>query len=136
MKHWLIKSEPFKYPWSQLLKDKVTFWDGIRNYQARNNLKLMELGDPLLFYHSNEGKEVVGLAEVANTFYQDPTTVDEKWVAVDVKPIKTLKYAVSLAAIKANPNLKDIGMVRQMRLSVVELTQAEFDEILKMSNHG
>ena len=133
MKYWLIKSEPFKYPWSQLLKDKTTYWDGVRNYQARNNMKLMELGDPLLYYHSNEGKEVVGVAEVVKEHYQDPTIDDDRWVAVDVKPVKSLEQPVTLKEIKANPNLEGIGIVRQMRLSVVELTEAEFNEILRMS---
>lgn len=133
MRYWLIKSEPFKYPWDQLLKDKTTYWDGVRNYQARNNLKLMEQGDPCLFYHSNEGKEVVGVAEVIKEHYQDPTTDDDRWVAVDVKPVATLKRPVTLKEIKSNPNLEGIGLVRQMRLSVVELTKAEFDEIMAMS---
>lgn len=133
MRYWLIKSEPFKYPWDQLLKDKTTYWDGVRNYQARNNLKLMEQGDPCLFYHSNEGKEVVGVAEVIKEHYQDPTTDDDRWVAVDVKPVTTLKKPVTLKEIKSNPNLEGIGLVRQMRLSVVELTKAEFDEIMAMS---
>ena len=133
VKYLLIQSEPFKYPWEQLKKDKETYWDGVRNYQARNNMKLMEKGDPLFFYHSNEGKEIVGIAEVSRTFYQDPTTDDERWVVMDVKPVKDLKNPVTLAAIKANPNLEGIGLVRQMRLSVVELTEPEFNEILKMS---
>lgn len=133
MKYWLIKSEPFKYPWSQLLKDKTTYWDGVRNYQARNNMKLMELGDPLLYYHSNKGKEVVGVAVVVKEHYQDPTIDDDRWVAVDVKPVKSLEHPVTLKEIKANPNLEGIGLVRQMRLSVVELTEAEFNEILRMS---
>lgn len=133
VKYWLIKSEPFKYPWDQLKKDKQTFWDGVRNYQARNNMKLMEKGDPLFFYHSNQGKEIVGIAEVCRTHYQDPTIDDERWVAIDVKPVKDLKNPVTLASIKTNPNLEGIGLVRQMRLSVVELTKIEFDEIIKMS---
>lgn len=133
MKYWLIKSEPYKYSWSQLVEDKSTFWDGVKNYQARNNLKLMEIGDPCFFYHSNEGKEIVGIAEVIKEHYQDPTTDDERWVAVDVKPVSAFEKPVTLKEIKANPNLEGIGLVRQMRLSVVELKEQEFEEIIRMS---
>lgn len=133
MKYWLVKSEPFKYPWEQLVKDKETFWDGVRNYQARNNLKLMEKGEPCLFYHSNEGKEIVGIAEVSKTFFQDPTIDDDdRWVAVNIKAVKPFKKPVGLADIKANPELQNMGLVRQGRLSVIELTKEEFDTLLKM----
>ncbi len=134
MNYWLIKSEPFKYSWSQFLKDQVTFWDGVRNYQARNNLKGMQLGDHCLFYHSNEGKEVVGIAEVVKEFYQDPTTLEDAWVVVDVKPITTLKNPVSLQTMKSHPELQSMGLIKQPRLSVIALTESEFQTIIKLSN--
>ncbi len=132
MKYWLIKSEPFKYSWDDLVKDKKTFWDGVRNYAARNNMKEMEKGDHLLFYHSNEGKEIVGIAEVAKTAYQDPTTDDERWVVVDVKPVKPVPNPVTLADIKAEKSLQDMELVRLARLSVSKVTAAEYKKILKM----
>lgn len=133
MNHFLVKSEPHAYSWEQFLKDKNTFWDGVRNYQARNNLKEMKVGDLVLFYHSNVGKEVVGVARVIKEFYQDPTTDDDRWVAVDLEPIETLKKPVTLAQIKADEYLQDISLVRQGRLSVMPLKAEEFDRILEMS---
>lgn len=133
MNYWLIKSEPFKYSWETFLKEGRTFWDGVRNYQARNNLRSMEEGDLCLFYHSNEGKEVVGIAKVVKTAYQDPTTENTNWVAVDVVPVQSLKKTVTLQQIKAEPKLSQIGLIKQMRLSVVPIKAAEFDTILEMS---
>ena len=133
MAYWLIKSEPFKYSWDQFVKDKKTFWDGVRNYQARNTLKALKKGDLVLWYHSNEGKEVVGIAKVVKEFYQDPTTEDKNWVVVDLAPFKKLKKTVTLEQIKADENLKDIGLVRQGRLSVMELKKEEFDYILLLA---
>jgi len=133
MNHWLVKSEPFKYSWEKFNKDGRTFWDGVRNYQARNNLKEMKEGDLVLFYHSNEGKNVVGVAKVVKEFYQDPTTDDANWVVVDLAPVETLKNPVSLEQIKEEESLKDISLVRQGRLSVMPLRAAEFDKILEMS---
>lgn len=133
MNHWLLKSEPVKYSWEQMQKDKKTFWDGVRNYQARNNLKEMKKGDLCLFYHSNEGKEVVGIVKVVKEFYQDPTTDDANWVVVDVAPFKQLKHPVTLEQIKADKRLANIGLVRQGRLSVMKLTNVEFDVILELS---
>ena len=133
MNHWLVKSEPFKYSWEQFQKDKKTFWDGVRNYQARNNLRDMKKGDLVLWYHSNEGKEIVGIAKVVKEHYQDPTTEDSNWVVVDLAPFKKLKKAVTLEQIKADENLKDIGLVRQGRLSVMELKKEEFDYILLLA---
>ena len=133
MNHWLLKSEPVKYSWEQMQKDKKTFWDGVRNYQARNNLKEMKKGDLCLFYHSNEGKEVVGIVKVVKEFYQDPTTDDANWVVVDVAPFKQLKQPVTLEQIKAGKRLANIGLVRQGRLSVMKLTNVEFDVILELS---
>lgn len=132
MKHWLVKSEPFKYSWEQFQKDGKTFWDGVRNYQARNNLRDMKAGDKVLFYHSNEGLCVVGIAEVVKEAYPDPTIDDERWLAVDIKPIKALPEPVSLKDMKAQPALAEIGLIRQGRLSVVSLTKKEFETILKM----
>lgn len=133
MQYWLVKSEPVKYSWEQLLKDKKTFWDGVRNYQARNNLREMKKGDLVLFYHSNDGKNVVGIAKVVKEFYQDPTTDDPNWVVVDLAPYKSLKNPVGLDVIKSDKKLQNISLVRQGRLSVMPLKQAEFDRILELS---
>jgi|SRR5690606_10463367 len=135
MNHFLVKSEPHAYSWEQFLIDKRTFWDGVRNYQARNNLKEMKEGDLVLFYHSNVGKEVVGVAKVVKEFYQDPTIDDDRWVAVDLVPVETLEKPVTLAQIKADEYLKDISLVRQGRLSVMPLKAEEFDRILEMSSN-
>ena len=134
MNYFLVKSEPFKYSWKQFNKDGETFWDGVRNYQARNNLKAMKKGDLVLFYHSNEGKEVVGIAQVVKEFYQDPTTDDERWVVVDLAPVETLKKPVTLEDVKADPFLQDIALVRQGRLSVMPLKAEEFDRIVELGN--
>jgi predicted RNA-binding protein with PUA-like domain len=133
MNHWLVKSEPFKYNWDQFLKDKETFWDGVRNYQARNNLRGMKKGDLVLWYHSNEGKEIVGIAKVSKEAYQDPTTEDTNWVVVNLKPFKSLKKPVTLEKIKQAESLQQIGLIKQGRLSVMALTPAEFDCILALS---
>jgi predicted RNA-binding protein with PUA-like domain len=133
MNHWLVKSEPFKYSWEQFLKDKETFWDGVRNYQARNNLRGMKKGDLVLWYHSNEGKEIVGVAKVSKEAYQDPTTEDPNWVVVNLKPFKSLKKPVTLEQIKQTEALQQIGLIKQGRLSVMSLSSAEFDCILKLS---
>lgn len=132
MNYFLVKSEPFKYSWQQFLADKQTFWDGVRNYQARNNLQAMKKGDLVLFYHSNEGKEVVGIARVVIEAYQDPTTADERWVVVDLAPVETLKKPVTLETIKADPLLQDVALVRQGRLSVMPLKREEFDRIVAL----
>src|SRR5215475_14142542 len=115
MNYWLVKSEPHKYPWEQLLKDRRTFWDGVRNYQARNNLQAMKNGDPVLFYHSNEGLAVVGVARVVKEAYQDPTTEDTRWVAVDLEPLETLKTPISLDAMKQDKRLQNISLIKQGR---------------------
>ena len=134
MNYFLVKSEPFKYSWDQFNKDGQTFWDGVRNYQARNNMKAMKKGDLVLFYHRNEGKEVVGMAKVVKEFYQDPTTDDEKWVVVDLAPVQSFERPVTLEAIKADKMLEDVALVRQGRLSVMPLKQEEFDRIVEMGN--
>lgn len=132
--YWLVKSEPEKYSWEKFNKDGRTHWDGVRNYAARNNLRAMQEGDLVFFYHSNEGKEVVGIAKVVKESYQDPTTDDANWVVVDLSPVEALKTPVTLAAIKAEPALKDIQLVRLGRLSVVSLKQEEFDKIIAMGS--
>src|SRR5215207_7313337 len=132
MPHWLIKSEPSTYSWDQLVEDKQTSWDGVRNFRARNNLKAMKKGEEVFFYHSNEGLEIVGIAKVAKEAYQDPTTDDANWLVVDVKPVKKLKKPVTLATIKAEPGLKDIALVRLSRLSVCPITDDEWNLIMKL----
>jgi predicted RNA-binding protein with PUA-like domain len=133
MNYWLVKSEPYKYSWEQFLKDGKTFWDGVRNYQARNNLKAMKKGDLVLFYHSNEGLNIVGIAEVIKEHYQDPTTDDKNWVAVDLKPVKTLKKPINLSQIKNDDILKNMALVKQSRLSVCPVTKNEFERVLILS---
>ena len=132
MNYWLVKSEPFKYSWEQFLKDGKTFWDGVRNYQARNNLRDMKKGDRALFYHSNEGLCVVGIAEIVKEAYPDPTIDDDRWVVVDLKPVKALKQPVTLAEMKQQPGLENMGLIRQGRLSVSALTKEEYELVLKM----
>ena len=132
MNFWLVKQEPSKYSWEEFLKDKKTYWDGVRNYQARNNLKAMEKGDPVLFYHSVVGKQIMGVAKVTRESYPDPTTDDPAWVVVDLKPIKSLKVPVTLEQVKAHPKLKEISLIKQSRLSVMPLTQAEYKIILDL----
>jgi len=132
MAYWLIKSEPVKYSWDKFVEDKQTFWDGVRNYQARNNLKAMKKGDEVFFYHSNEGLEIVGIAKVAKEAYQDPTTDDANWVVVDFKPVKKLQKPVTLATIKADIRLEKIALVRLSRLSVCPITNEEWDIILEL----
>ncbi len=133
MNYWLVKSEPFKYSWEQFCKDKKTFWDGVRNYQARNNLRAMAKGDEVLFYHSNEGLEIVGIATVAKIAYQDPTTDDPNWVAVDLKPLKALKNTVTLATMKQTPGLENLALIKQGRLSVCPVTTMEYKIILDLA---
>ncbi len=132
MNYWLVKSEPFKYSWDQFVKDGKTFWDGVRNYGARNNLKAMKKGDHVFFYHSNEGLAIVGIAEVLKEAYQDPTTTDVNWVAVDLKPVKAMTNPVTLGQIKAESALKDMDLVRLSRLSVGRVKEKEYEKILAM----
>ncbi|MFI5219123.1 MAG: EVE domain-containing protein [Bacteroidia bacterium] len=133
MNYWLVKSEPSVYSWEQLEKDGQTIWSGVRNYAARLHLNAMEAGDRVLFYHSNDGI-VAGIAEVVKPAYQDPTTDDDRWVAVDLIPVKALNKQVSLQKIKAEKKLKDIALVRIGRLSVMPLKKEEFDTIIKMGS--
>ena len=133
MAYWLIKSEPSKYSWDQFVKDKQTFWDGVRNYAARNNLRAMKKGDEVLFYHSNEGMEVVGIAKVAKEAYQDPTTEDAAWLVVDFKPVRKLKKAVSLDLIKKDERLANMDLVRLGRLSVQAVKDEEWKIVMQMA---
>ncbi len=132
MNYWLVKSEPSTYSWEQLVKDKKTTWDGVRNYAARIHLRAMKNGDEVLFYHSNEGMNIVGMAKVEKEAYQDPTTEDTNWVAVDLKPYKKLKKPVSLTQIKADKRLKEMALVRIGRLSVQPVTEKEWKIIMEM----
>ena len=132
--YWMVKQEPETYSWDDFVKDGRTDWSGVRNYQARNNLKSMKPGDKVLFYHSGKGKEVVGLAEVVKAAYPDPTADDPSWIAVDIAPVKRLPTPVSLADIKANSKLRDLLLVRQSRLSVMPVGQDEFGEIVRMGH--
>ncbi|MBC7849894.1 MAG: EVE domain-containing protein [Chitinophagaceae bacterium] len=133
MAYWLVKSEPFKYSWSQLVKDKQTTWDGIRNYAARLHLRAMKKGDQVLFYHSNEGLEIVGIAKVAKEAYPDPTTADDAWVAVDIKAFKALKKPVTLAILKKDKLLENMALVRLGRLSVQPVTEIEWERVMELS---
>lgn len=132
MAHWLIKSEPFKYSWDKFVEDKQTFWDGVRNYAARNNLRAMKKGDEVFYYHSNEGLEIVGICKVEKEAYQDPTTDDANWVVVDFKPVKKFKKPVTLATIKSEKRLEGIELVRLSRLSVSAIADKEWDIIMEL----
>lgn len=133
MKHWLVKSEPSAYSWDDLVKDGKTAWTGVRNYQARINLREMKVGDRVLFYHSVVGKEIVGQAEVCRESYPDPTAKEEGWICVDLKPLKPLPKAVSLEAIKAEKSLAEIKLLRQSRLSVMPLSATEYKTIIALA---
>lgn len=132
MNFWLVKQEPEKYSFDDLIAEGATVWTGVRNYQARNNLHQMKLGDQVLFYHSVSEKAVVGLAEVSHEEFPDPT--DEKWIAVEIKPIEKFSKAVTLGKIKSEKLLENIALVKQSRLSVIPLTRDEFEMIIKLRN--
>ena len=127
---WMVKQEPETYSWDDFVKDGETDWTGVRNYQARNNLRAMQSGDRVLFYHSGKDKAVVGIAEVTKAAYADPTADDEQWVAVDLKPVKRLKNPVPLAAIRYDKRLSELPLIRQSQLSVMPLTKDEFETIV------
>lgn len=133
MNYWLVKSEPYKYSWDQFEKDKVTVWDGVRNYAARNNLRAMKKGDLVFWYHSNEGKEIVGIAKVSKEFYPDPTATEGDWSVVELKPFKKLKKPIGLDQIKADKKLQQMDLVRLSRLSVGAVRPEEFDWILALA---
>ncbi len=130
--HWMVKSEPAAYSWAQFLKDQRTAWTGVRNFQARNNLRSMKTGDLALFYHSVTEKAVVGIAQVVATAYPDPTASEAGWDCVDLAPVKTLPRPVPLEEIKASAALCDIALLRQSRLSVLPVTKAEYDALLAL----
>ncbi len=133
MAYWLLKSEPSKYSWDQLVADGRTHWDGVRNAQALGNLRAMKRGDRAFFYHSNEGKEIVGTVEVVRTFYPDPNDPDGKLGMVDVKPLRPVEQRVGLAAMRAAPELKDLSLLRQSRLSVCPVREAEWAAICRLA---
>jgi predicted RNA-binding protein with PUA-like domain len=129
MAHWLVKSEPFKWSWDQQMAAPTTHWDGVRNYQAANNLRAMRIGDQAFFYHSNEGKEIVGIVEVVREAYPDPGDDTGKFVMVDFKAVRPLPRPVTLAQIKNDPALATIALIRQSRLSVCPITENEWQYI-------
>ncbi|HVD99628.1 MAG TPA: EVE domain-containing protein [Cytophagaceae bacterium] len=133
MNYWLVKSEPDVYSFDQLMKDKKTSWDGVRNYEARNNLRTMKKGDQVFFYHSNTGKEIVGLAKVVKEHYQDPTTDDANWVTVELAPVKKFKNPVTLEFLKKHKTLSTMALVKKSRISVTIVTPEEFDKIMELS---
>ena len=135
-KYWLLKSEPFTWSWEDQVQSKIDMWDGVRNYQARNNLMKMKKGDHCFFYHSVNEKSVIGIVEVHKEHYPDPTDKSKRFVAIDVKALKKLKYPVTLDRIKKNKKLQKISLIKQSRLSVMPLTISEFKEIIKLSNQN
>jgi predicted RNA-binding protein with PUA-like domain len=132
LQYWLVKQEPDSYHWNDFMRDKRTSWEGVRNYQARNNLKAMQLADQVLFYASGDSKSVMGIAEVTQVAYPDKTTQEEGWVAVELKALKPLATPVTLAQIKQEPSLSTIALVRNSRLSVSSLTKDQFNMIIKL----
>tara|TARA_B000000477_G_scaffold101487_1_gene90188 strand:- start:35 stop:454 length:420 start_codon:yes stop_codon:yes gene_type:complete len=134
--YWLLKSEPSTWSWQDQVKSKVDMWDGVRNYQARNNLMKMKKGDHCFFYHSVHEKSIIGIVEVHKEHYPDPTDKSKRFVAIDVKALKKLKYPVTLDRIKKNKKLQKISLIKQSRLSVMPLTISEFKEIIKLSNQN
>ena len=132
MQHWLVKQEPEKYPWTQFVKDKGTYWDGVRNYQARNNLRAMKKGDLVMYYHSVSEKAVVGVAKITREAYPDPTAKEGDWSVVDLKPVKAMVEPVTLERIKADAKLAEIALIKQSRLSVMPLRASEFRRVLQL----
>lgn len=132
MNYWLVKSEPAKYSFDQFMKDKKTYWDGVRNYTARNNLRAMKIDDLVLYYHSNDGLEIVGIAKVIREAYQDPTTSDDAWVVVDLAPVEKLKTPVTLVQIKEDKKLENMVFAKQGRLSVSPVTAKEYERIMEL----
>lgn len=133
MQYWLIKSEPYKWSWNDQVAKGVEHWDGVRNYQASNNMKAMEIGDQAFFYHSNEGKEIVGIVEVVKLYYPDPSDPNGRFGMVDFKAMRPVKTPVTLAQIKADQKLADMALLKQSRLSVSPVRKSEWDYILKLS---
>lgn len=135
MAYWLLKSEPVKYPWPQLVKDGRTHWDGVRNHQASNNLKAMKIGDQAFFYHSNEGLEIVGVAQIVGEYYPDPSDASGRFGMVDIAPVMPLTRSVTLKTIKTDPMLQNMALVRQSRLSVCPVTADEWARVLALAGH-
>ena len=133
MAYWLVKSEPGTYSWDHLVKEQETAWTGVRNYAARLHLRGMKKGDEVFFYHSNEGTDIVGIAKVVREFYQDPTTGDERWVAVDLKPVRKIKNPVTLETLKKDKRLANMALVRIGRLSVQPVTEAEWKAVMELA---
>lgn len=133
MAYWLIKSEPSTYSWDQFMKEGKTFWSGIRNYAARNHLKAMKKGDEIFYYHSNEGLEIVGIAKVIKESYKDPTSDDDAWVVVDLKPVRKLKKPVTLQQMKGDKRLSGMALIRIGRLSVQPVTEEEWNVVMEMA---
>lgn len=134
MNYWLIKSEPFKYSWDHFVEEGKSMWDGVRNYAARNNMMAMKVGDLVLFYHSNEGKEIVGMAKVSKEHYPDPTTDDPRWVVVEFVPVEKFPKTITLAQIKADERLQDMAIIKLSRLSVSPVRPEEFDLIVALAH--
>ena len=135
MAYWLVKSEPSVYSFAQLQEDRSTIWDGVRNYAARNHLRSMKKGEEVLYYHSNDGMAIVGIAKVSKEAFQDPTTKEDAWVAVELKPVEQLSNPVSLVAVKNEVSLKDMALVKLGRLSVQPVTDAEWKVIMRLAKH-
>ena len=133
MNYWLVKSEPSVYSWDDFVKEGKTVWSGVRNYAARLHLRAMRKGDKVLFYHSNEGLDIVGIATVVKEHYQDPTTNDDRWVAVDIKPLKKLKHPVSIKQVKTENRLQEMALLRISRLSVQPVTADEWKVIMELA---
>ena len=133
MNYWILKSEPNVYSYDDLVKQKIGTWDGVRNYTARNNLKKMEVGDLAFFYHSNIGKEIVGVVKIVKESFQDPLTEDNRWVAVEVLPIEKLKRTITLKELKENPDMQHLELVKFTRLSVMSIEKTDFEQIIKMA---
>ena len=131
-RYWLVKQEPEDYSWTDLVRDGSTSWTGVRNFQARNNLRQMKVGDTVFFYHSGKEKSVVGIAQVAKAAYPDPTADDPAWIAVDIEPVEPVSRPVALVDIRANSKLSNLLLIRQSRLSVMPVTKQEFEEIVRM----
>ena len=136
MNYWLLKSEPFKYSWDDFVNQQTGVWDGVRNYLARNNLMAMKEGDLAFFYHSNEGKEIVGIAKITKEHYPDPTSDDPRWVVVELQPLEKLPKPITLAQIKADVRLQDMALIRFSRLSVAAIKPEEFDIIIALSHEN
>jgi len=134
MNYWLVKSDPKNYSWNDLVRDGTTFWDGVRNYQARNFMKEMAVDDVVMVYHSQEGLSIQGIAKVSKSAYQDPTTDDDRWVAVDIDAVEPVNNPVTLESMKKEQALSELLLIRNSRLSVMPVTEVEYNKIMAMAN--